>query len=311
MAVPDRFPREISDLVVSFDQATLARRPVRREDVLAELEAHGMWRAIEIVSTWPHADGVLSPAYVDGVLLRSHLEMQRLSEEFQQGGRMERLLLPLVDAAASSGIIRPRIVDVGCGLGYVTRWLAARSRLATEAELFGCDYHAALIAEATRLAERERLRCRFAVANAFALEEPAAIFTSTGVIHHFRGESLHHFFTEQMQSGLLGFVHSDIKPSWLAPVGSWLFHKARMQEPLARIDGVLSAVRAHPGPALVAAARASAAGYALFLFDAEPELLPLLKVMQALIGVREDLADEYVERLGPLRSRVRRVTAIQ
>jgi hypothetical protein len=82
-----------------------------------------------------------------------------------------------------------------------------------------------------------------------------------------------------------------------------------MREPLAHVDGVLSAVRAHSGKTLVTAARAGCPGYALFLFDAEPERVPLLKVMLALIGVRAELADAFERNLGPLATRVRRADA--
>lgn len=299
---------EISDLVVDFDPATLARRDVRKDAVLATLHAHGMARAASIVAEWPAPRGVLDEAHVDGVLVRSHLEMQRLSEEFQQGARMARLLAPLIHAARDARPGRPlRVVDVGCGLGYVTRWLASEASFGDAALLVGCDYNAALIRRAARLAAAERLPCRFLVESAFALADPADVYTSTGVIHHFRGAALREMFAAQARTAPLGFVHCDIKPSWLAPTGSWLFHQARMREPLAKVDGVLSAVRAHSGEVLAAAAKASCPDHALFLFDAERERLPILKVMQALIGIRSDLADGFVSGLGSLRARVRRV----
>jgi hypothetical protein len=99
------------------------------------------------------------------------------------------------------------------------------------------------------------------------------------------------------------FIHSDIKPSWLAPIGSWLFHEARMREPLARHDGFLSALRAHPGEILTSAARRACPSLAIGLFDARPEALPVLKVMQALVGMRPELAPRYVEALGALSHR--------
>lgn len=238
---------------------------------------------------------------------------------------MERLLAPLCQAAREGGVVgRVRVVDIGCGLGYVPRWLAARgalgegvarrgagpSRAPGDAiELVGCDYNRALIAEAGRLAALESLRCRFEAANAFKLDQPAHIFTSTGVIHHFRGADLGRFFAEQLAERPAGFVHCDIKPSWAAPIGAFIFHHARMREPLAKIDGVLSARRAHTGERLVEAARPHAADYRLYLFDAEHETLPVLKVMQAVIGVREELAAAFEAGLGPLRGRVKAAPA--
>jgi hypothetical protein len=53
---------EISDLVVAFDPETLARMPVRRDDVLRELERHDMPSAARIVDSWPHDRGVSMPA---------------------------------------------------------------------------------------------------------------------------------------------------------------------------------------------------------------------------------------------------------
>ncbi|APR82843.1 SAM-dependent methyltransferase [Minicystis rosea] len=291
--------------MIAYDPETLARLPVRRDEVIGELERHGMASAARMVARWPHASGVLDAAFVDGVLLRSHLELQRLSEEFRQGERMRALLVPLLEALRSERVPGPyRIVDVGCGLGYVIRWLAARGALGEDTKLVGCDYNACFIRFASRLAAEERLPCELVVANAFRLDERATIFMSTGVIHHFRNESLDRFLAEQAASGAWAFVHCDIKPTYLAPLGAWFFHRARMREPLARHDGVLSALRAHPGAVLAGAARRTCSDYAVALYDGEREILPLLKVMQALVGVRRSLADAFRERLGERASRL-------
>lgn len=299
---------EISDLVVAYDPETTERVDVRKDAVLEKLQHHGMLRAARIVEPWPEREGFLERGFVDGVLLRSHLEMQRLSEEFQQGARLARLLAPVVSAvrkAIAGTSRRIRIVDVGCGLGYVTRWLAVHGDLGDDVDLVGCDYNVALLTEAKRLAQMEGLRCTFLVRNAFTLDEldpvskraitpagapaPATVFTSTGVVHHFRGESLHSFFTEQARAGAFAFVHCDIKRSWVAPIGAWIFHYARMREPLARYDGTLSAVRAHATETLFDATLDIRKDYRLTSFDGARELLPILKVMQAFIGVRREL----------------------
>ena len=292
---------EISDLVVAYDPETLARLPVRRDEVLAELERHGMQRAVKIVSRWPHDGGVLDAHFVDRVLLSAHHELTRLSEEFMQGRRMRRILAPLLGTLRREGVPGPyRIVDVGCGLGFVTRWLAAHGELGTDVELWGCDYNAAFVRFAQDLANEERLACRFVVGNAFRLETPAAIFVSTGVVHHFRGSALEQFMAEQSRAGAAAFVHADIKPSYLAALGSWIFHEARMREPLARHDGVLSALRAHSGELLVRSAQSACPGYVAAMFDGARELLPILKVMQMLVGLRQELVPAFREELGPL-----------
>jgi SAM-dependent methyltransferase len=286
---------EISDLVIAYDPETLERLPVRRDEVVAELERHGMGAAVRVVAPWPHRGGVLDARFVDAVLLRAHHELQRLSEEFRQGERMRGLVAPLLSVLRGAGVPGPyRVVDVGCGLGYVVRWLAAHGGLGADVELVGCDYNAPFVRFASALAAEERLGCSFVVANAFRLAEPATIFTSTGVIHHFRGEGLDRFLAEQGASDAAAFVHCDTKPSYLAPLGSFLFHQARMREPLARHDGVLSAVRAHTGEALVRAARAGCPGFAVGVYDGEREMLPVIKVMHSLVGVRRALAGAYV-----------------
>ena len=110
---------EISDLVLAYDPETLARIDVRRAEVLDRLASLGMRQALRIVSSWPHAGGLLDRDYVDEVLLRAHLELQRLSEEFQQGERISRLLRPLVETVSDRALAEAvRVVDVGCGLGY-------------------------------------------------------------------------------------------------------------------------------------------------------------------------------------------------
>src|SRR5262245_10810091 len=179
---------EISDLIVDFDPATLARRPVRKQAVLDVFTASGNRRAARIVSSLPERDGLLDPDAVDRLLVRVHCEMQRISEEFQHGQRVAALLHPLLAALREEGHEPPlRVVDVGCGTGFVVRWLAARGALGPDVELIGADYNRALVDEANRLAAAEKLPARFVNANVFALSEPATVFLSTGVIHHFRG----------------------------------------------------------------------------------------------------------------------------
>lgn len=288
---------ELSDLLLEVDPQTLARRPVRRAAVLEVLRRHGMREAERIVAALPGAE-VLDEAAVDGVLLRSHCELQRLAFEFRNGWRLRALLGPLLDTIRAATNERPlRVVDVGCGLGFVVRWLAAHGHLGDDVELLGCDFNPTLIRHAQALTIGEGLRCGFRVANAFTLEHPAHVFLSTGVIHHFRGEALTDFFRAQAAARPWGLLHCDIKASWAAPLGAWLFHQARMREPLARHDGVLSAVRAHPREVLLQAAREGGQGLSFALYDGRPSPLPILRTLQTLVGVRAELVE-------PLRARV-------
>lgn len=297
---------EISDMIVSYDPETLERLPVHRDEVVSVFRERGNRRAANIVASMPAGeDGVLDAGYVDALLLRAHAEIQRLSAEFQQGRRIEAVLEPMLDVLRDQGVPGPyRVVDIGCGPGYMVRWLAAFADLGADVELIGTDYNAALVHRARRLAEAEGLRCRFEVVNAFNLDHPAHIYISIGVIHHFRGLDLERFFEEQDRPETHAFIHCDIKASWLAPLGSWLFHTARMREPLARHDGVLSAVRAHSSERLLEAAHSGAPGFGVTFFDEDHSPLPIFKVMHALVGVRPVLESPFVEALGVHRERL-------
>jgi hypothetical protein len=117
------------------------------------------------------------------------------------------------------------------------------------------------------------------------------------VLHHFRGDDLDSVFAQHERSAAMGFVHVDIRPSLVAPLGSWIFHQARMREPLARFDGVRSVVRAHDAATLRAAVARGAPGFTLAMVDAQPGLRGLLRIFQAAVGARgvtgERLRDAY------------------
>ena len=211
---------------------------------------------------------------------------------------MRELVVPMVAAVRErTGRSLVRVVDLGCGLGFVLRWLAARGRLGGDIELIGADYNRVLARAAQRLADDERLACRFVAGNAFTLREPADIVISTGVLHHFRGEDLAAVFAQHERSAATGFVHVDVRPSLVAPLGSWVFHQARMREPLARFDGVRSVVRAHDAATLRTAVAHGAPGFTLAMVDARPGLRGLLRIFQAAVGARgvtgERLRDAY------------------
>lgn len=299
---------ELSDLLLETDPVTLARKPVLRSEVEATLKKHGMRTAARIVRGIPGGD-VLDPEVVDGILVRSHCELQRLSFEFRNGERLLQLLRPLLDVLRAHTTERPlRVVDIGCGMGFVLRWLAAHARLGSDVELLGCDFNPTLIRHAQSLAKEEMLACEFRVANAFTLERKVHVFLSTGVIHHFRGDSLTEFFKSQASVAPYALLHCDIKASWAAPIGSWLFHQARMREPLARHDGVLSAVRAHPREVLLNASRTGGRPLQYAFFDGRPSPLPLLRSLNTLVGVRAEISEAFVRSIGPLSSRLEAFT---
>jgi SAM-dependent methyltransferase len=293
---------EISDLIVDYDVETLERRRVSKAEVEKRLRDNGQGRAARLVSRLPAPGGVLDEATCDGILLRSHAELQRLSEEFLQADRARELLLNILRVLREAGVPPPyRVVDVGCGLGYLVRALAAHGRLGRDVELIGCDMNRGLLEPARALAEEEALLCDFRLANAFRLDEPAHIFLSTGVLHHFRGPALQTFFANQRHAW--AFVHYDMQASAVSPLGSWIFHTARMREPLARHDGVVSACRAHSARALLEASRQN--DFTCADLDGATDLLgAVLRPMHALVGLRTALWPAFTARLGDRQRRL-------
>jgi SAM-dependent methyltransferase len=282
----DRHAPELSDLVVDYDPDTLERRDVDGASVLARLTGAPA-RARRVARRLVRGGGPLDRREIDGILVRSHLELQRLQEEFHFGEVVRALLAPMIQLARDLTAERPiRVVDLGSGLGYVIRWLAAHGALGEDVALMGADYNRALVAAAQQLADEERLSCRFVVGNAFALDHPVHVVISTGVLHHFRGDDLAAVFAQHERACRVGFIHLDIRPSRLAPLGAWIFHQARMREPLARFDGYWSAVRAHDLAVIRAAISAGAPSFAVGELDARPGWRGLLRILQAAIGVR-------------------------
>ena len=297
---------EISDLIVAFAPDTLARLPVQQEAAASEFDRRGNPWAARIVRALPADDGILDPAAVDRLLVAVHAGIQGISEEFSHGLRVAALLRPLLSALrqARLGGNVIRVVDIGCGTGYVIRWLAAFGKLGPDVELLGADYNAALIAEAARLAECEALPCTFAVANAFGLAQPADVLLSTGVLHHFQGDALTEFFGHHAESGASGFLHFDFQPSPFAPPGAWVFHALRARLALARHDGVLSARRVHSGRRLRDAAQAGASGFQTAVYSARAGAVPLPPSFHTLVGLRPVLVPLFTVALGPAASRL-------
>ena len=264
--------------------------PVPRAEAVSRLAGLGQRRAARIVGRMPATEGVLDAQYVDELMLRVHCELQRLSEELQLARRIAGLLAPLVARLRETGRAPVRVVDVGCGVGYVVRWLAATSALGAGVELTGVDLNATLVGAAIRLAERESLNCRFVRGNAFnpgvAVDDgPRTVVISSGLMHHLPAGELAGFFAAQAALDVAAFAHWDIVPCAWSTLGAWVFHQARMREPVSRHDGVMSARRAHPAQVLLAAARAGAPDYAARVLEGGRWQPRAIDVLRPVVGV--------------------------
>jgi len=291
---------EITDLIIQYDPKTLERLPVRKSDVLDVFAGFGNRKALRAVAALPDHQGLLDNRAIDRILISTHWEMQRLAEEFYHGHRVWDLLRRVVATVRATGYRdKLRVIDVGCGIGYTTRWLAAHIPLQKHGiDVVGMDLNSTLIREATRLAAAEHLNCQFVQGDAFSREHSGHIYLSTGVIHHFRGESLREFLRRHEQPDTFAFLHYDFQPSVLAPFGSWFFHYLRMRTAIARHDGVLSAVRAHRANTLVDAARSAVPAFASGIYGAKIWKTPAPRVFHTLFGVRRPLLDELPRQLG-------------
>jgi SAM-dependent methyltransferase len=293
---------EISDLIIQHDPATLERLPVRKDDVRSVFVKFGNRQAVRAIDALPERDGILDPTAIDRLFVVVHSEMQRLAEEFYHGGRVWELLQPVIAAIRASGVAkndRLRVVDIGCGIGYTVRWLAACAPLAEQGiDLVGMDLNSTLIREATRLARAENLPCRFVHGDAFSPANSGHIYLSTGVLHHFRGDDLANFFRRHELPETQAFLYYDFQPSFLAGPGSWFFHVIRMRTALARHDGVLSALRVHSAQTLVDAARPASPGFASGMYGRKIWRTPLPRVFHTLIGLRRPLIPEFRRALG-------------
>jgi hypothetical protein len=279
---------EITDLLWRHDEHGV-REPVRRSQVVERLRASGQRRAARIVARMPAPDDVLDPRHVDALAVQVHCELQRLAEELQFGRRVAALLRPEVQRLREQAPGPVRVVGVGCGLGFLVRSLAHEQALGPGVELVGVDLNDALVGEAARLADVEGLDCRFVHGDAFAPGTAVAdgartVVVSTGLLHHLTPEQLVTFFRAQGDLGVAVFAHWDIAPCVWLTVGAWVFHRARMRQPVSRHDGVLSARRAHPAEVLVAAARAGAPHHSTAVLEGPRWQPRALDVVRPIIG---------------------------
>jgi SAM-dependent methyltransferase len=281
---------EITDLLWQIDDDG-ELLPVVKAEVVAFLLDRHQRRAARIVSRIPAADGVLDPGHVDALGIRVHCELVRVSEELQFGrrvaARLQEMVMPL--RRAGRGLIR--VVDIGCGIGYVIRWLAATSALGPDVELVGVDVNPALVMQANKLAALEGLTCQFLRGDAFdpgpAVQDPAStVVISSGLMHHISVQDLPDFFAAQARLGVAAFAHWDIAPCLWSTLGAWIFHQARMRERVSRHDGVMSARRAHAAPVLQAAVQAGAPGYHAAVLEASHWHPRAMDVLRPIVGWR-------------------------
>jgi len=283
---------EITDLLWHYDPLTGGRVPVERAAVVTRLNASGQRRAARIVGRLANDGRYIDHAECDATLVRIHCELQRLGEELQLGRRIAATLTPWVRALREERPRLPvRIVDVGCGIGYAIRWLAAHRALGEGVELFGVDLNEALVGHDTRLAEAERLSCQFVAGDALAPgaavgDGQQTIVISSGLVHHLSAKELPGFFAAQQRLGVAAFAHWDVDPSPWSTLGAWVFHRARMREPISRHDGVLSVRRAHTSATLLGAARSGAADYETRCTDAPRWRPRFTEVLRPITGSR-------------------------
>ncbi len=296
---------EISDLIIRYDPTTGARIPICQVDVLKRCDSR---YARSIIEKIPHSKGFLCNDAVDKLLIQSHGELQRLWEEFFHAQRVSKVIKAIVGALRASGVTKKiRLVDVGCGIGYMLRWLATHHVLIDDITFIGVDYNEALIGQAQKLAKLEGdLSVSFQVANAFELEEPADIFISSGVLHHCRKDGLRQFFQAQSECQPMAFAHFDPQYSWATPIGSFMFHFSRMRTPLARYDGWLSAVRAHSGATLERSVEQTMSQLTLFRYHPPVPWFPLIRTMTGVMGISPNAASEFEKLLDEPMYRIER-----
>jgi len=245
---------------------------------------------MRIARRLPMTKDLLDDDAIDDLLLRVHAELQQLVVETRHGERVASILHPILEAVRSTGIRAPiRVLDMGCGLGYVVRWLAAHGSLGDNVELVGCDINETLVEEARRLADVEQLDCEFIHGDAFALA-PATVYLSTGLLHHFRGRDLDDFFAAQSRAGVVAACHFGVAPSAAASLASRLYFRKRLRHAVAKHDGIVPTVQGPSDHTVAAAIRQSMAGFAPVLLST-PSGLAALTPFRPVLAVRPGFAD--------------------
>lgn len=243
-------PIEVLDVLWDSEMPSGERLPVNKADARAQLADRGQQKAARLVDEVPaRRDGTLEEDAVDQIFLAVHLELARLSEFVHVPQRMAASLEPIVSRLRDEEGGTIRVVDVGCGIGFDTRVLAATQALGPDVEFVGLDFNSLLVDAAARLARAEDIPARFihgdALDPSLAIEDPSrTLMISSGVLHHIGSESLGDFFARHGELGVAGFAHFDPSPGFWADAGGWMLHQTRMREPVSRHDGTTSMRRA-------------------------------------------------------------------
>lgn len=253
-------PIEILDVLWDTEMPSGDRLPVKKADARARLTDRDQHRAARLLDPLPvRKDGTLEEGPVDQIFLSVHLELARLSEFVHVPQRMAAELKPIVARLREEAGGTIRVVDVGCGVGFDTRVLAATGALGPDVEYVGLDFNSLLVDAAARLARAEDIPARFihgdALDASLAIDDPArTIVMSSGVLHHIGRDALGGFFEQHRDLGVAGFAHFDPSPGFWTIAGGWMLHRTRMREPVSRHDGAVSMRRAFTAAELLTVA---------------------------------------------------------
>ena len=109
--IPARNPQqpEITDLIIRHDPSTLARLPVRKQEVLQVFSKFGNRKALRAIEALPDNAGILENSAIDRLLISTHWEMQRLAEEFYHGSRVWDLLRASLQQSVRAAFMRSSV----------------------------------------------------------------------------------------------------------------------------------------------------------------------------------------------------------
>ncbi len=284
---------EVLDVLWDTEMPSGDRLPVDKADARARLADRGQHHAARLVDEVPaHPDGTLEEEAVNQIFLAVHLELARLSEFVHVPQRMASSLEPLVSRLRDEEGGTIRVVDVGCGIGFDTRVLAATEALGPGVEFVGLDFNSLLVDAAARLAQAEDIPVRFihgdALDPSLAIEDPSrTVMISSGVLHHIGRDDIGDFFARHGEIGVAGFAHFDPSPGFWANAGGWMLHQTRMREPISRHDGTTSMRRALTATELLqSAGERLGDDYELTCEDEGKYLPQPEKIVRPIVGIR-------------------------